>query len=412
MRLFLPKRRWPNSRVHSRKLRLAVSRLPQGLVRTALIPSAVALFSLSAWGQAPTGGTVPSTPVMNPGRTAPQRKSLAPTPLPSLAEVPATTTVVTLKGVCKAAEKAQTQECKTVLLRGELDRIVTQLAPSAPRHASPQQIAINYVRVLAAASMAEDRHLDRDPAVAKDLQELQRFPREEVLAKAFYKQVEEQAANPPLTKMQQYYAAHPLQFEEGELWRLSIPKSAATEGRTHMDPAELKAVMDGMHRQAVLGYDFDQIQLQAYKDLHINRVAPSTKLTAARRSNLPPDQAAVFDLQPGEVTEVIDSYTSLVILKLVSKGTASFDSVAPEIRDQLRQSLVEQALQAASKQVTAEFNLKYIGTSTQPVLFTIAGIAPLFSQSTNSPEARKRASSRSHATTTPTPVPTQPQSNP
>jgi hypothetical protein len=176
-------------------------------------------------------------------------------------------------------------------------------------------------------------------------------------------------------------------------------------------PAMVKAVMDGLQRQAVAGFDFDQIQLQAYKDLGFNRVPPPTRLTAVRRSSLPQDQAAVFDLQPGEVSPVIETYTNLVILKLVSKQVAPLDSVITEIRSDLKPSLLQREIQSASKSVGAEFDLTYLGMSAQPVLFPLTGNTLIFSQLATSSDARKRASSRPH-TPPPGPTPLPPQSNP
>lgn len=405
---FLKECRWPGSAVRNRKLQLALLPVPRGLMRSALFIPALALFCLPTLGQTPaTAGTVPSAPNVSPGRHAAQRRTVAAAPLPSLSEVPATAAVATLNGVCRPAEKASNKDCKTVLPRAEMDRIVTLLTAGAP-HASPQQIAVNYVRILAAASIAEERHLEAEPTVAKDLQGLERFPRQQVLARAFYKQVEEQAASPTAAEMQKYYADHQQQFEEGEVWRLSIPKSSVARGGTRTDPAELKAALDGLHRQALLGYDFDQIQLQAFKDLNISQVPPATRLTAARRSSMPPDQARVFDLQPGEVSEVIDSYTSFVILKLVAKRSAPFESVEPEIRADLRLAQVENELREASERVTAEFNLKYIGMSVQPPLFPVSGPMSFFSPSSTP----VRDSSHPHPPTTVTSPPTQPKSNP
>jgi PPIC-type PPIASE domain len=402
---------WPNSSVYKSKWPFALSLGPRVLMRRALLNAALALCAVPALAQAPVpGGPAPNPPATSPNLQAHQRRTPAPSQLPSLAEVPATAPVVTVNAFCKTADKTENKDCKTVLLRSEMDRIVVLLAPSAPL-ASPQQIAVSYVRVLAAAELANERNLENDPAVAKDLAGLEGFARQVVLAKAFYKQVEQQAANPTVAEMQQYYAAHQQQFEEGEVWRLSVPKSSVSRDGGRIDPAELKAVMDGLHRQAVLGYDFDQIQLQAYKDLNIAQIPPTTRLTAASRSSMPPDQAQVFDLQPGEISEVIDSYTSVVILKLVSKRSTPFDSVEPEIRTELKHAVMQKELQEASTRVTAEFNLKYIGMPSQPSLFPPSGSLPLFSPSPVPTVRRKRPSAHPQTPTAPAPPPSQPQPN-
>jgi PPIC-type PPIASE domain len=405
----LEKLEWPTSAAYSSMWAVELLLGPPGLIRRALLITVAMLGAVPALAQtAVPNEPAANRPVMSPNPQGPQHRTPAPSQLPSLAEVPATASVVTLNGACKTAKKT---DCKTVLLRSEMDRIVALLAPSAP-HESPQQIAVNYVRILAAAELADERKLENDPAAAKELQGLEGFARQRVLAQAFYKQLEQQAANPTVAEMQQYYLANPQQFEEGEVWRLSVPKSSVSRGGGRIDPAELKAAMDGLHRQAVLGYDFDQIQLQAYKDLNIAQIPPTTRLTAARRSSMSPDQAQIFDLQPGEISEVIDSYTNVVILKLVSKRTTPFDSVEPEIRNELKHALMLRELQEASKRVTAEFNLKYIGMSVQPSLFPPSGSLLLFSPSPVPAVRGKRPSAHPQTPTAPASPPSQPQPNP
>jgi PPIC-type PPIASE domain len=404
--------KWPNSSACKTKVHRAGSLGHIGVLRRVLFSVTLALCAVPALPQTPAPeGAAPIPGTRDPNRRATQRPPVAAMLPPRLGEVPADATVVTLRGVCKRDQKAESPDCKTVITRAEMDRIVALLAPSAP-HASPQQIVIGYVRLLAAATLAEERKLENNPAVAKELEGQERIARLQVLAKAFYKQIAEgDAVNPTTAEIQKYYADHPLEFEEGELWRLSIPKSSGLRGARSADPAIVKAVMDGLERQAVAGYDFDQIQLQAYKDLGINRVPPSTSLTAVRRSSLLPDEAAVFDLQPGEVSPVIETYTNLVILKLVSKQAARLDSVIPEIRSDLKPALLQREIQSASKNVSAEFDLTYLGMPAQPVLFPLGGNTLTFSQSATSPDARRRASSRPH-TPPPGRAPLPPQPNP
>ena len=323
------------------------------------------------------------------------------------AALPPDTPVVTLKGVCEAAKRSEGQVCNTVITREQMDQIVARLAESSPQ-ASHKQLAINYVRVLAASQLAEDRKLQRTPAVAAELLKRKGFGRIEVLAKAFYDQIEEAAANAPLAELQQYYANHASEFEEGEVLRLSLPASGATRNGMRLDPAIVKSEADALRKLAVVGYDFDQLQAQVYQDLGIAQPPPPTRLTMARRNSMPEDQAKVFDLPPGEVTPVIESFTRLVILKLVSKRIATFESVLPEIRDRLKQERLKQEIDAAYKSVSAEFNLQYVGLSAQPALFVLQGMSSLASAAT-SPDQRKGATSRRRMATNVAPTTMSPQ---
>jgi hypothetical protein len=348
---------------------------------------------------------------MNSNRQALRHTTKTAEPPPTPVDLPPNTRVVTLKGVCDPAKKSEIQGCQTVFTREQMDRIVAQVAPMTPEGFRPQ-VAIKYVRTLAAAKLADDRRLGNNPTVAAELEKQTQFGRMQVLAKAFYRQMEELAENPTIAELQQYYAEHRSEFEEGEVWRLSIPKSVFSSKGARLDPAMVKAEVDGLRARAALGYDFDQLQVQAYTDLDIKQTPPPTRLTMARRSSMPSDQAEVFDLQPGEVTPVIDSFTNMVILKLVSKHTASFDSVTPEIRSRLKPVLQKREIQSASENVSAEFNLQYLGMSVQPELFSFSGNALALSEARTPPRARNRTLSQRRMPQAPGRTPAQLQANP
>lgn len=381
-------------------------------MRGVLLSTAFLACAVSASAQNPSGtGSVTNSPAMNMNRQTVRQSTKAAEQPPTPVDLPPDTPVVTLRGVCDPAEKSESQDCKTVYTREQMDKIVAQMTPSVPPALHPQ-VAIKYVRMLAAAKLAEDRKLENNPTVAVQLEKQTRLGRMQVLAKAFYRQIEEAAENPTMTEMQQYYAEHLSQFDEGEVLRLSIPKSVFSKKGGRLDPAMVKAEVDSLHRLASLGYDFDQLQVQAYIDLRIAQTPPPTKLTLARRSSMPPDQSVVYNLQPGEVTPVIDSYTNLVILKLVSKQTASFDAAIPEIRSDLKPALLIREMQSASKKISAEFNLQYLGVSAQPELFSLSGNTPKPSEARTSPGAKNRTSSQRHMPGALGRTPPEVQSNP
>jgi hypothetical protein len=383
-------------------------------MRVVLLSTAFLACAISASAQNPSGaGSVKNSAAVDMNRQTVRRPTKASEQPPTPVDLPPDTPVVTLKGVCDPAKKSESQDCKTVYTRQQMDKIVAQMAPSAPQALHPQA-AIKYVRMLAAAKLAEDRKLENNPTVSAQLEKQTRLGRMEVLTKAFYRQIEEAAENPTMTELQQYYAEHLSQFEEGEVLRLSIPKSVFSQRGGRVDPAMVKAEVDSLHARAALGYDFDQLQVQAYIDLGIKQTPPPTKSTMARRSSMPQDQSEVFDLQPGEVTPVIDSYTNLMILKLVSKRTATFESVSPEIKADLKPTLLMREIQSASKNISAEFNLQYLGVSAQPELFPLLENTAKLSQARTSPRAPNRTLSQSqrHTPGTLGRTPPQLQSNP
>jgi hypothetical protein len=106
--------------------------------------------------------------------------------------------------------------------------------------------------------------------------------------------------------------------------------------------------------------------------------------------------------------------TQLVILKLVSKHIATFESVLPEIKADLKQERLRQELESASKSVTADFNLQYLGMSAQPALFTLQSNTQSSVHAATTPDQRKRTTSRRRmaTNTAPTTMPPQTQSHP
>jgi hypothetical protein len=358
----------------------------------------------------PTIAQNPSAPHAS-GQT-PRRASPPVQPPPSLADVPADTAVVTLNGVCDATAQSKGEtNCKTVLTRAQMDKIVDTLATLTPL-VSRQQLAINYVRMLAAVDLAQKRELDKKPEVARELKEKTTLGRAKALTQALYRQMEEEAENPSTAEIQQYYADHQAEYDQAELLRLSLPKTKLAPGAPPISPKLLKEEADSLHKRAVAGYDFDQLQKLAYEDLGITAELPPTKMALVRRKDLSPDEAKVFDLKPGEVTDVIDSYTSVLILKLVSKQGASLDSVMTDIKTDMRHARLLQEIQTATKSVTAEFNLQYIGMKAQPVLFPLPGSPQSQVLLGPSPEQRKRSAARKHTATAPGEKESQPQAKP
>lgn len=372
---------------------------------------AVLAWTMPATAQNPVGNQTTQDPATaNINRGAARHPTQPAQPSPAPVELPSETPVVTLKGVCDAAEKSDSSDCKTVITRGQIDRIAARIAPGAPQASKPQ-FAIEYARILAAAKLAVDSKLQDNPVVARELEKKVGPARAEVLAKAFYRQVDEEAGNASNDELQQYYAAHASQFDEGEVLRLSVPISGNLRDGMRLSPAMVKTEAEALRTRAVAGFDFDQLQVQAYRDFGITLPPPLTRLTMARRSSMPEDQGSVFDLQPGEITPVIESYGKLVILKLVSKHTATFESVLPEIKPEVKRERLGQEMAKASKSVTADFNLEYLGMPNQPALFTATGDAPSLAHAAASlarPDSRRRAVPRRPAAPTRVPTTTKP----
>ncbi|PYU75454.1 MAG: hypothetical protein DMG49_03050 [Acidobacteria bacterium] len=349
-----------------------------GPMRVVLICSAMLACAAPVFAQgAQTGANVqnPATPLSRQQMLRrPQPLGKPVSSILTNTEVPPDTPVVTLNGVCDHSQIHGTKGCKTVITRRQMDSIIDLLAPGTPPDARPQ-FAIKYARLLAASGVAQREHLEKDPVVANELEAQTKLARMQVLANTLYHQMQEQAENVPMPEIQKYYADHQSNFEQGEVWRLYVPRSAAGTNGQPPDTLAIKANADELRERAAAGEDFDQLQGEAYKNLGINVAPPPTKLAMVRRTSLSPDEAKVFELNIGEVSPVLESGGALVILKLGSKQSIPVESAGPEIKSILQGERLQQELQSATSNVQAQFNLKYLDLSSAPELFPSPALA-------------------------------------
>jgi len=312
-----------------------------------------------------SSGQLPGQGVPGTLRPGPANADVRP---PSTVEVPPDASVVTIEGVCDGSQVSKTKDCKTVVTRAQMESLSEMLIPGASQ-AVRRQFAINYARLLAASGAAEQKHLEKDPEVVNQLQAEAKFARMQVLAHALYQEIGKQAESVPAPEIQKYYEDHLSSFDQGEVLRLAIPRAVLGQDGRPLDDSAVKAKAEELRQRAVAGEDFEQLEHEAFINLGVNAIAPPTKLNMVRRKNLPSEETRVFDLQPGEVTPVLESLGYLVVLKLVSKQSVAAAEAEPEIKALLRQDRMQQELESAKKTITAQFNLKYLDLTSEPELF-------------------------------------------
>jgi len=354
-------------------------------MRTVL--SFMIVLSCVAAAVAQSAQTAPVLPSRNPSLSMPHRAM--PGAGQGLPTVPANTPIVSLEGVCDRSSFPSGKGCKTVITRGQLDSMIENTSPDATPYAR-RQLAVKYARMLAACAVAERQHLDKDPAVTQAIQAQMRLARKQVLAAALYRKLTEQAGKVSASATQQYYTEHQADFEQAELRRLSIPRSYRTDGGQAFDADKAKAKAEELHKRALAGDDFQQLQQDAYKDLGIDASLPTTTLNMVRRNQLGPDEGKVLDFKPGEVSEVLELPDAFVVVKLESKRIMPIAAVQNEIHTVLETERMQKELQAAAKSIKADFNLKYLEMPTAPELFPMPAVA----RSAGSPRMRPDPRSR------------------
>jgi len=288
--------------------------------------------------------------------------------------------VVTLQGICEetgktsapktiaaktSAAKTNPKTCKTVITRAQMDAITDLLVPDA----SPEQrhqFALNYIRVMAASSVALEKHLDHDPAIAKEMDARLRFTRMQVMASSLYRRVEKLAEDVQDRELTSYYADHSAAFTQAEIQRIVLLKANASG--PPVDLLTLKSKAEELQARAAKGEDFETLQKEAAA-LNSNSNPAWAKTATVHRGGLPPVEAGVFDVKPGEVTPVVDTPGAFEVLKLVSMKPIPLDSVRAELKTALTNGHLQLLMKDATKDVSANFNLAYLSLPSAPELF-------------------------------------------
>jgi hypothetical protein len=277
--------------------------------------------------------------------------------------------VVILERPCDQSPKGTQQSgCKSVVTRAEIDSLLDVLQPNATPEAR-RQFAVDYAKLFAASEAAKRRHLETDPAVAKQLLMQQKLVSMQVLANTLYRQIEAEASKVPIPEIEKYYSGHQLEFERGGVRRLVVPKQFSSQGTLAPDSLILKTKAEQLQTRAAAGEDFDKLQQVVYEDLGIKGAISNTKLNMVRRANLSAEESKVFDLNPGQVTPVLDLPSAFVVLKLESKKTLSLEDAKAEIVPFLQRERARQEIRDATENGQAKFNLQYFGLVSAPELF-------------------------------------------
>jgi len=344
-------------------------------------------------GLANQDGQKPAAMLPKQGISAPSTRPAGLEPLVG-GKISPDSPVLTVERPCGQPGKGTRQsDCKSVVTRAEIDSLLDLLEPNASP-AARRQFAVDYARLVAASEAAKRRHLETDPAVAKQLLIQQKLIHMQVLANTFYRQIEAEASNVPIPEIEKYYSGHLLEFERGEARRLVVPKQVSTPGTQPLDASILKTKAEELQTRAAAGEDFDKLQHVAYEDLGIKAAISNTKLNMVRRANLSAEESKVFDVDPGQVTQVLESPNAFVVLKLESKKILSLEDAKPEIVPFLQRERAKQEIRDATESGKAQFNLQYFGLASAPELFPPPQVTGLAGERKTQSEFSQRIGAR------------------
>jgi hypothetical protein len=144
-----------------------------------------------------------------------------------------------------------------------------------------------------------------------------------------------------------------------------LPKEQATpealKAQQNESEEAMNRVAEELRTKAVAGSAFMQLQKEAYAAAGSTQVPPNPSLGQVTFSSLPTNHASVFNLKPGEVSQIFSDPTGHYIYKLDAKETEPMGEVADEIRKTLQNHHREQVIQAVKQPIATQINEAYFG---------------------------------------------------
>ncbi|MFZ0322232.1 MAG: peptidyl-prolyl cis-trans isomerase [Candidatus Sulfotelmatobacter sp.] len=364
------------------------------------------LMGTMAWGQAQPAPAQAGKSTTTAPQAAPSQGNMrglaggeAQPPAPA-AEVPESTVVLTIYGVCPppstaAASKAadgktaasktsaakKSADCKTTMTRAEFEKLAKGLSPTP--NVSPQlkrQLAGALPKFMAMSEAAKKQGLEQTEGYKETL----KIAKMQILTTQLQRKVQEEANNVPDSAIDKYYKDNPEAYEQFSLDRLFVPrykqenaekstseekltdeqqkaKEAADKAKQEQGEQELKKLADTLRERAAAGEDFTKLQKEAFDAAGMKMDSPNVNLPKVRRTGLPPAHVAVFDLKVGEVSQVITDNGGNYIYKVVSKEVLPLDQVKEEIHNTLKSQRMKDMMDKYTNSYHADTNEAYFG---------------------------------------------------
>lgn len=270
-------------------------------------------------------------------------------------------------GAAAAPNAARTKDadCKTEVTRAQFERLTDALGIGQDR-SNKIRTAVRYPEVLLYAQKAQELGLEKDPR----FQERVKYTYLQLLWQSFSEDLGRTANGISDAEVEQQYRQHPEIFDQVDLLRIFIPseiKHSVTlaspekvEELRAADEAAMKIEAEKIRRKAAAGGDFEKLETEAYKFAGYGPDdAPDVDLGMTTRSEMPREYTGtVFDLKPGQVSELISAPQGWHIVKVRSRGTIPL-SEAKRLLQRLRLQELQDSLKSS---IITDFNNAYFNT--------------------------------------------------
>src|SRR6201993_965451 len=304
-----------------------------------------------------------------------------PAPSDTSASVPADAPVLTITGVC-AEKPAATADCKTIITKAEFEKLANALAPNASLQ-QKKQLASVLPRLMAMANQAKERGMDHTEQYTQTLE----YVKMQVLSNQLQRKLQDEAADISDADIEKYYKDNPDSFEKFNLDRIFVPRTKQVEAeatedddkdqkltaeqkKAKEDAEKAKAqkneeamtkLADSLRARAAAGEDIAKLQKEAFDAGGMKIESPTVILPSVRRNGLPQTHVVVFDLKPGEVSQVISDAGGHYIYKMNRKSTMPLDQAKNEIRGKIQNDRMRETMDKLNASFSSVSNEAYFG---------------------------------------------------
>jgi hypothetical protein len=292
--------------------------------------------------------------------------------VPSPEQLPDSTVVISIRGVCGNNTGTAGSECVTNITKQQFQTMLAALGNPQQMMSNPvamRTFAQSYAEALAVAQAAEKEGADKDPQFV----ELMRIARVRTLSDNYRRRLQQQYSSPTPESIELFYRDNQARYEQVELDRIVIPRSNSRlpkEAQPQFE-ASAKKIVEDVHTRAARGEDPGALQIEAYKQLGL-KPPLTTDLGLKKKGSLPsPLQEEVFGLKAGEVTAIHSDPGSYTTYKVRTHTTISLERVKEEIAQELERKNLEAAMQKITGDVHTQLNENFF-VSRQPAKATLA----------------------------------------
>ena len=296
----------------------------------------------------------------------------------SSADVPADSSVITIEGVCDktdtvqgsksdigpqgdASSRVKGAECKTIVTKAQYEKLVNALNPKMPGMLK-RQLATSYPRLLLFAQEARELHLDQDPVFAERM----RFASIQLLAQSLNGYFEQEANKISDSDVQLYYQQNAIKFEKAELLRILVPKQSPESSTSNAGDQSHNATLEyaqKLQTRAAAGEDFQVLQKEAFEAAHISSGTPNVSTGKVVANRLPLTHQIVFEMKPGQVSQVIADTSGYYIYKMVRTEMTPLSQASKEIRKTIAAQRVQDSAAALTNSLKFELYPSYFGAA-------------------------------------------------